>query len=98
MVKWTRLDRYRYLRRLGRGVYVVREFRIPIAEAVRGVGEPGEVAVGAAAQRLLGSRHFVLKRLQFGDTVGEIGEFAIFGTDNLGTVVQIGVGSRSGDQ
>ena len=64
-----------------------------MAEAVRGIGEPAEVAVGAAAQRLLGSRHFVLERLQFGDTVQEIGELAILGTDNLGTVVQIGMGS-----
>src|SRR5437660_10438096 len=98
MVKRTRLYRYRYLCRLGLGVDVVGKFRIPIAEAVCGIGEPAEIAVGAAAQRLLGSRHFVLERPQFGDAVQEIGEFAILGALNLGTVVQIGMGSWSTDQ
>ena len=98
MVERTRLDRYRNLCRLGLGVDVVGEFRIPIAEAVRGIGEPAEIAIGAPAERLLGSRHFVLERLQLRDAVQEIGELAILGAGNLDTVIQIRVSSWSGDQ
>ena len=98
MVKRTRLDRYHYLCRLGLGVDLVGEFRIPIAEAVRGIGEPAEIPIGAAAERLLGSRHFVLERLQLRDAVQEIGELAIRGAGNLDTVIHIRVGTWSGDQ
>ena len=87
MVKQSRLDRYRKLCRVSRGVEIVREFRIPIAEAVRGVREPAEIAVGAAAQRLLGNRRLVLERLQLGNLVQEIGEFAVFGAGNFGAVI-----------
>ena len=60
MVEQSRLDRDCNLCGVGLCVDVLREFRIPIAEAVGGVREPAEIAVGAAAQRLLGNRGFVL--------------------------------------
>src|SRR6202023_2086841 len=89
MVEWARLDFYRDLCRLRPGVYLVRELRVPIAEAVCGVRQPGAIAVGAPTQRFFGRRRLVLERLQFGDLVEQIGEVAILGTGDLGPVIQI---------
>ena len=95
MVKRPRLDRDGHLCGLGRGVDVVREFRVPIAEAVRGVGEPAEIAVGAPAQRFFGCRRLVLERLQLGDLVQQTGEIAVLRAGDLGAVIQIGARGRT---
>ena len=79
-------------------VDVVCEFRIPIAEAVRGIREPAEITIGAPAQRLFGNRGFVLERLQLGDFVQQIGEITVFGTGNLGAVIEIGAHGWAGNQ
>ena len=72
---------------LGRGVDLVREIRVPIAEAVRGVRKPAEIAVGAPAQRFFGRWRLVFERLQLGHFVQQVGEIAILGTGDLGPVV-----------
>ena len=72
--------------------------RVPIAEAVRGVSEPPDVAVGPPAQRLFGSRRFVLERLQLGNLVQQAGEIAVLGAGDLGLIVQIGADGRTGRQ
>ncbi len=87
MVKRPRHDRHRNPCRVGRCIDVVRELRVPIAEAVRGIGEPTEIAVGAPAQRLLGSRRLIFERLQFGDVIQQVGELTISDAGNFGPVI-----------
>jgi hypothetical protein len=98
VIKRSLLDRDRHLRGLARGVYVIREIRVPIAEAVRGVSEPFEIAVGAPPQGLFGNWGLVLERLQLGDLVQQARKVAVFGAGNFGAVIQIGTRGSAGDQ
>src|SRR5580692_342775 len=98
VIKRPLLDRDRHLRGLARGVYVIREIRVPIAEAVRGVSEPFEIAVGAPPQCLFGNWGLVLERLQLGDLVQQARKVAVFGAGNFGAVIQIGTRGSAGDQ
>jgi hypothetical protein len=86
MVERARLDRDRDLCRIGLGVEIVREFRSPIAEAVCGIREPAEIAVGAPPQRFFGSPRLVLKRLQLGDLVQQVGQIAVLGAGDFGAI------------
>src|SRR5215469_12899392 len=95
MIERARIDFYRNLYRLGRSVDLVGELGIPIAEAVRGVGEPAEIAIGTSAQGFLGYRGLVLERLQFGDLVQQTGEIAVLRPGDFGAVIHVGMCART---
>ena len=107
MVERPRLDVDDHLcrrlgRRLGRpfarlraGFDAVGKPRVPIAEAVRRVGEQFEIAVGAAAQRLLRGRQPVLQALQLGNFAEQIGQSRIVDPGDLGLVAQVGEHRRA---
>jgi hypothetical protein len=90
MIKRPLLHRDGHLRRLGRGVDLVREIRVPIAEAVRRIGKPLEIAVGAPPQGLFRNRRFVLECFQLGDFVQQTGEIAVLRPGDFGTVIKVG--------
>jgi len=69
MINRSRLERDHNLCRLELGVDVVGEFRVPIAETVRGVRQPSEITVGSPAQGLFGGRRLIRQGLQLGDFV-----------------------------
>src|ERR1700746_1193098 len=90
MIKRPLLDRDRHFRGLARGVYVVREIGVPIAEAVRGIGKPTEVAIGASPQGFFGDGRLILERLQLRDLVEQTGKLAVLNAGNFRTIIQIG--------
>src|SRR5215813_14410911 len=98
MIKRPLLHRDGHLRGLGQSVDVVRKIRVPIAKAVRRIGKPLEVAVGASPQGFFGSWELVLERLQFGDLIEQTSKFAVFGSGNLGAVIHIGTRDSTKDQ
>src|SRR5205809_1251996 len=98
MVQRSLVDLYGDPCRVRVGVEIVGKPRAPITEAVGGIGEALEITVGSPTQRFLGSRGLVLERLQLGDLVHEISEVAILSAGNLGAVVQVSIGRRTGDQ
>jgi hypothetical protein len=76
----------------------VREIGVPIAEAVRGIGKPAEVAVGTPPQGFLGNRRLVLQRFQLGDLVEQTGKVAVLNAGDLRAIIQIGTRRSAGEQ
>ncbi len=90
MIERPGRDGDRDLRRMVGGVELVGELRVPIAEAAGGIGEPGEIAVGAAPQRLLRRWRPVFERLQLRDLIEQIREVALLGAVDRRFVFDVG--------
>src|SRR5215472_17917104 len=98
MIERALIDLYRNLYRLGRRVDLVGELGIPIAEAVRRVGEPAEIAIGTSAQGFFGYWGLVLERLQLGNLVQQTSEIAVLRSGDFGAVIHVGTRFCAGGQ